>query len=841
MKKLYSILLLILWPAVAWGDTRSFEIPGTNPVLVQGVQGHPLMVPLEVNIAASAAVTVVQGASGVDADPWNAILRDSSGVELGLAASPFGVSIYDAASNLLGVTANPFVVDVAALPSVMSADSNNTTTTPLGIGAVFTGTATDLLTNGNPHVLVTVFADEDSAASGLVLQFSQDGTNWEAGSTKHTFTLDADEERTFQFGPEARYFRAVLTNGGTAQTAFRLTTMLKRNIGYTTMHRVGDAITADRSVIGISKSLNMLQKPDLSFTNQKATSGGIAKTAISEFEVALPSGTNLLGKIGAESPHSALDLAEATTGWTVLGDAANIATSTTHIEGTLALEWDKAGGTEVTSGMQKTIDVEQTPGHATDVLLHCMLYIKDGTDLATVDFGFMRVGEDASNYLEFQVDGVDMAVGWNHKNFTLTSPTSQVGDGLSTGIIKYMAFGVATNNAADTFTNMLGDDFHYDETLSAAVVSAPSSDVQLGSVVLQDRNSNTKADVETDGSKKALHVMSNSMASESTLSDLEAKAPAQGQAAMTASVPVVLASDHSDILVEGAIVDGETATGRGIFPMGIRDGNSFFYLSGRNRLLSMLASQSMSDGFSNSSFGVMQTTTSQAPQFVGNLYYNGTTHDRMRGNTSGLFAQGPIADGATAGGNPIQMAGKSSAGNVETFAVSPNGEIAMVNKVTGADGFANTRLGQLFARTGESQVLQVAPSLFNETSHDMTRGNTDITVLASAARTATTNSADFTNYNGRGVQVIIDVTVDGAGASVVFAVEMKDPVSGDYVPILTSAAVDATGERKLTVYPGATESANLISGQPMPRTWRVSATHADGDSITYSVGASVIL
>lgn len=425
-------------------------------------------------------------------------------------------------STLAGaISGSEMQADVLTLPSVLAEDSNNTTITPLGSGATFTGTATDLIANGNPHVVVAVIADQDSAAGGLVMQFSQDGTNWPTGSYKHSFELDANVARAFQFGPEAQFFRVVLTNGGVAQGTLRIQTILKRNIGYTTMHRVDDTIDADRSVIGITKSLSMVQKPDLTFTNRKATAGGVAKVAISEHEVALPAGTNLLGQIGAESPHFPLDSADATTGWTALGDASNIATSTTHIEGTLALEWDKAGGTEVTSGLQKTIDTEQTPGHATDVLLHCMLYIQDAPDLATVDFGFMRVGEDSSNYLQFEVDGVDMAVGWNHKNFTLTSPTSQTGAGLSTGIIKYMAFGVATNNAADTFDDMLGDDFHYDETLSAAVVSAPSSDVDLGSVRIRDRNSNTQMDVETDGANKAAHVMSNSMASESTLGTID--------------------------------------------------------------------------------------------------------------------------------------------------------------------------------------------------------------------------------------------------------------------------------------------------------------------------------
>jgi len=116
----------------------------------------------------------------------------------------------------------------------------------------------------------------------------------------------------------------------------------------------------------------------------------------------------------------------------------------------------------------------------------------------------------------------------------------------------------------------------------------------------------------------------------------------------------------------------------------------------------------------------------------------------------------------------------------------------------------------------------------------------NLTLLASAARTATTNSGDIANQNFRGVHVVIDVTVDPAAASVVFTIQGKDPLSGKYYTILASAAVAAVGTTVLRVFPGSTVTANAAANDGLPRVWRVLATHADGDSITYSVGASYL-
>ncbi len=274
--------------------------------------------------SASGPVTTAQGTSGVDADPWNVMIRSGAGAELGLAASPFAISIFDAASNLLGVSANPLFfnlhqvggtavstgsgtvdpgtqrvilasdqdtvdTNVLTLPVIGVVDSNNSTITPLGSGATFTGTGTDLIAGGNMHLVVSVFADQASAIDGLVVQFSQDGTNWDAGNYSHAFTLAANEGWSDQFGPEAQFFRVTLTNGGVAQGALRLETMLKRNISHETLHRIEDIITGDRSA-KIVKAIISGKNPSGDYINFGATANGNFKVEIDELSAGLTGG-----------------------------------------------------------------------------------------------------------------------------------------------------------------------------------------------------------------------------------------------------------------------------------------------------------------------------------------------------------------------------------------------------------------------------------------------------------------------------------------------------------------------------------------------------------------------
>ncbi len=132
--------------------------------------------------------------------------------------------------------------------------------------------------------------------------------------------------------------------------------------------------------------------------------------------------------------------------------------------------------------------------------------------------------------------------------------------------------------------------------------------------------------------------------------------------------------------------------------------------------------------------------------------------------------------------------------------------------------------------------------LFNETGFDRARNNTEETVLTSAARTATTNSADFINHNAKGIKVVIDVSAIAATPSITVDIQGKDPISGNYYSLgLVSAAITTVSTNVIEVFPGISEVANQSLSRILPRTYRVVVTHADGDSITYSVSGALVI
>ena len=119
--------------------------------------------------------------------------------------------------------------------------------------------------------------------------------------------------------------------------------------------------------------------------------------------------------------------------------------------------------------------------------------------------------------------------------------------------------------------------------------------------------------------------------------------------------------------------------------------------------------------------------------------------------------------------------------------------------------------------------------------------NTQKTLLATAARTATIASADQRNAYHRGVRVHIKTTVDPAAASLTFTIQGKDSITGDYYTLLASAAVAAVGETYLVVYPSGTAVANAYAVQPLPAYWRVNVAVADTDSMTYGITAELLV
>tara|TARA_R110000868_G_scaffold125265_1_gene330996 strand:- start:6353 stop:6706 length:354 start_codon:yes stop_codon:yes gene_type:complete len=102
------------------------------------------------------------------------------------------------------------------------------------------------------------------------------------------------------------------------------------------------------------------------------------------------------------------------------------------------------------------------------------------------------------------------------------------------------------------------------------------------------------------------------------------------------------------------------------------------------------------------------------------------------------------------------------------------------------------------------------------------------TVLPSAARTATVVSGAFSAEEVVFSTFSINVSAVTATPSVVFSIEGKDPLSGVFYNIIDSAAITATGISSVLVGASINEM--------LPQEYRVTATHGDADSITYSVG-----
>jgi len=243
--------------------------------------------------------------------------------------------------------------------------------------------------------------------------------------------------------------------------------------------------------------------------------------------------------------------------------------------------------------------------------------------------------------------------------------------------------------------------------------------------------------------------------------------------------------------------------------------------------------------------------------FPGGMTVVQTTHDNLNLNANLQIADtdvstsnlvpvgGAAAAGAAVAGNPV-LGGGSDGTNVQSILVSSGGVLVASKRATGADGVANTAIGRLAsdASATSTDVLNVGEMVFNGTSWDRTRNNEEITVLASAARTANTDSADLVNFNTTGVMIILDITVDAVSVGLTLSILMKDPVSGKDVTFWTAAAAaTGVGTDIYLIYPGViaadfngTEAVSIA----LPRTWVLRVTTADADEATYSVGASYI-
>lgn len=114
------------------------------------------------------------------------------------------------------------------------------------------------------------------------------------------------------------------------------------------------------------------------------------------------------------------------------------------------------------------------------------------------------------------------------------------------------------------------------------------------------------------------------------------------------------------------------------------------------------------------------------------------------------------------------------------------------------------------------------------------------TIYASAARSATSSSSEQLMEGCRGLHLVINVSSVTSTPSVTPKIEGYSSLANVWYTVLEGSAITATGTTVLKVYPGIAAAANASASDIMPDVWRVTMTHGDSDSITFSIAAHLV-
>ncbi len=312
---------------------------------------------LDVNITNASAV----GAGEQYADAYTIIGGEKGNVALGSDGTDFKYLKTDASGNLQ--------VDVLSGGGGVAnlIDTNNSTTSTLGIGGTFVGTGTDVSTY--TAVTITISTDQDSAASGMKFQFSTDNINWD---DSYDFAYDVSvngPSRRFQFPVTAKYFRFNYTNGSVAQTHFRVQTILHGENVTNANIQVADVDVSNSNPVPVSDAGG-----SLTVDNAGLTELASAINASSQLDINVAA--DAVG-LATETTLSNLD----TTTTSILADTASIDTSTASTDTKLTTT-----NTKLTDIETNTDSLAVTGGGLEATALRVTL-ANDSTGVLTVDDG----------------------------------------------------------------------------------------------------------------------------------------------------------------------------------------------------------------------------------------------------------------------------------------------------------------------------------------------------------------------------------------------------------------------------------------------------------------------
>ena len=133
-------------------------------------------------------------------------------------------------------------------------------------------------------------------------------------------------------------------------------------------------------------------------------------------------------------------------------------------------------------------------------------------------------------------------------------------------------------------------------------------------------------------------------------------------------------------------------------------------------------------------------------------------------------------------------------------------------------------------------------AITDATGNIISGGNTQGSLLASAARTGTADSPIQTNPGARGVILYLNITAitGGPGLGIQYAMFGVDPVSGVVTQLSGASGLKtATGLTNLAIYPGLSGAGT--SNMVVPRSWLAHVFVSDATPYTYSLGYALIV
>ncbi len=211
-------------------------------------------------------------------------LRTTSNITRNGTELSYNIGIPDSntlrtAATQIGIDANSVVV----AGWMSGIDDSNSTATPLGAGATFTGTWKDLSQYVNISLMIK--SDVPSAVGGLQIQFSTDGTSVTRNLTG-TYVVTSNG-LYLTLPVEAKYYRIVYLNGDSPQTTFEFQSMLDtRQTGSATVP-INFPLVDMNSVI-INRSIITGKSTDGQYVNQRAdgiSTGNSSSTPLGPGEI----------------------------------------------------------------------------------------------------------------------------------------------------------------------------------------------------------------------------------------------------------------------------------------------------------------------------------------------------------------------------------------------------------------------------------------------------------------------------------------------------------------------------------------------------------------------------